>query len=346
MKACIYHGIEQLAVEERERPVLPQGGAVAKILRASVCGTDLRAYRSGSDKIEDGRIIGHEACYLLEDISPEIKGYEKGERVIVAPAVGCGECRQCKKGKTNMCDTLKTIGFEWDGTFAQYCAIPAQAFRMGNVIRVPEHVSDVQACLAEPVACAINAQSYLTIGKGDAVLVFGAGYLGCIHAEIAFLSGAKQVIIAEISAKRRQQAQKDVKGVVTVDSSAPDFKEQIGKVTNGSGVDVVITACPAGITHKTGLELLNKLGRMSLFGGLAGDGHGFLDSNLIHYKEAAVYGVHASSAEHNKQALDLIATGKLDVTKYAQEYPMEHIGQAMKDLIAEDVVKAVLSCEK
>ena len=85
---------------------------------------------------------------------------------------------------------------------------------------------------------------------------------------------------------------------------------------------------------------------MSLFGGLAGDGHGFLDSNLIHYKEAAVYGVHASSAEHNKQALDLIATGKLDVTKYAQEYPMEHIGQAMKDLIAEDVVKSVLSCEK
>jgi L-iditol 2-dehydrogenase len=342
MRACVYEGESKITVKEVQKPSLPKGGAIVKVIVASICGTDLRTYRFGSDNLSVPRIIGHEACCIIEELDEGIKDFKVGDRVMVAPALGCGECKSCLRGNTNMCDDLKTIGFQFEGTFAEYCAIPRQAFKMKNVIKIPDNISDEEVSVVEPVACALNAQSFLNISKGDNVLIYGAGYLGCIHAELALIKGANKVMLAEISKERRDQAEKDVEGIHVLNSGADDFIDKVKGLTGRDGVDVVITACPAGITHKQALELVYKNGRISLFGGLAGNASGFLDSNLIHYKEVGVFGAHASTPKQNKEALELVTSKTLNVKKYISSYPLEKITDAFKSLVNETSVKAVI----
>lgn len=343
MKAFIYKGKGDLSIREVNRPELRDDGALAKILYASICGTDIRTYRHGNDHILPPRIIGHEALYLLEEVSPNLKDhFKKGDKVIVAPAIGCGECPSCRRGKTNMCNHLKTIGFEYEGTFSEYCIIPKQAFIMNNVIKVGGEIHENQASLAEPIACAINGQRFLSIQPNENVLIFGAGFLGCIHAELALASGANKVIIAEVSQPRRAQVEKSLPEVVVIDPPQNELPKLISDITAGSGVDVVITACPVGSTHKQALEIINRSGRISLFGGLPGQSTGFLDSNLIHYKEVGVFGVHASTPAQNLEALNMLEKGMLHVEKYISEFPFDEIDQAFQALFLEKAVKAVL----
>jgi len=339
MKAFVYEGGTNFAVTELPMPQAGEGEAVAKILCSSICGTDLRTYRFGSEKLKTPITIGHEACY---EIVVNGQGVDLSGRYIIAPAIGCGKCRSCKKGYTNMCDILKTIGFQYPGTFAEYFQIPATAIEQGHLIRVPNNVSDQAASVVEPVACAINAQSYLKIAEGDSVLIFGAGYLGCIHAELALMQGAGKVMIAEVSEKRRNKAKTFVPEAVVINSSDKAYMDQVRDIVGGVGVDVVITACPAGITHRQGLELLYKNGRMSLFGGLPGENNYHLDSNLIHYKEASVYGAHASTVLQNQQALELVANGRLNVEKYITVYALKDADKAFHSLIDETTEKVVL----
>lgn len=341
MKAFVYHGEKNFSIDEVPKPTAGAGEAIAKVLCASICGTDLRAFRFGSTKLNTPVIVGHEACYVITEVGSGT-GLSVGERYIMAPAIGCGMCKSCKKGRSNMCDTLKTIGFQYPGTFAEYMKIPALAIERGHLIKVPDNVSDMMASTVEPVACAINAQRYLHIEEGDNVLIYGAGFLGCIHAELALTQGADKVVIAEISEKRREKVTRFVPRVHVVDSGQADYKEQVKSIVGNMGVDVVITACPAGITHKHGLELLYKNGRMSLFGGLPGEGNYHLDSNLIHYKEAGVFGAHASTVAQNKQALELVASRKLDVSKYISPFAFEDIESAFGALIDETAEKAVV----
>ncbi len=339
MKAFVYNGGKDFAIQELPIPEAEAGEAIARILCASICGTDLRTYRFGNEKLKTPITIGHEACYQIVDSG---KNASLSGRYIVAPAIGCGRCRSCKKGRTNMCDSLQTIGFQYPGTFAEYIRIPAEAIDRGHLIRVPDHVSNQAASVVEPVACAINAQSYLKIEDGDSVLIYGAGYLGCIHAELARMQGARTVMIAEVSENRRNRAKELVPDADVINSYDKAYMDQVRDNVGGSGVDVVITACPAGITHRQGLELLNKNGRMSLFGGLPGGNNFHLDSNLIHYKEAGVFGAHASTVEQNRQALELVASGRLNVEKYITEFALEDVDKAFRSLIDETAEKAVL----
>ncbi len=341
MKAFVYHGDKNFSIDELPKPKAGAGEAVAKILCASICGTDLRTFRFGNAKLKTPVTIGHEACYEIIETGEGVD-LTLGDRYIIAPALGCGQCKSCKKGRTNMCDNLQTIGFDYPGTFSEYIKIPALAIERGHLIKVPDSVSDKEASVVEPVACAMNAQSFLKIEKGDNVVIYGAGYLGCIHAELALMQGADKVFIAEISEKRREKAKAFVPGAHVINSGDSDYMDKIKSVAGVSGIDVVITACPAGITHKQGLELLYKNGRMSLFGGLPGDNNYHLDSNLIHYKELGVFGAHASTVAQNKRALEAVVNGKLNVDKYITAFAFEDTQKAFVALIEENAEKAVV----
>ncbi len=340
MKAFVYHGETNFSIDDVPKPKAGAGEAVAKVLCASICGTDLRTYRFGNPKLKTPVIVGHEACYEIVEADPDT-GLKPGDRYIMAPAIGCGECKSCKKNRSNMCDNLLTIGFQMDGTFAEYIRIPALAVRQGHLIPIPDSISDIAASVVEPVACAVNAQNYLKIEPGDSVLIYGSGYLGCIHAELAYMQGADKVIVAEISESRRRQVKQFVPAVEVIDSGDAGYMDQVRALTDG-GVDVVITACPAGITHRQGLELLYKNGRISLFGGLPGTDNYHLDSNLIHYKELGVFGAHASTVAQNKQVLEAVVSGKLNVEKYVTAFPFEDIEKAFESVVTEKAVKAVV----
>jgi len=116
----------ELVLAERPEPKKTDNNIIVKVRSASICGTDMRTFLQGSKKIDSNRILGHEFAGDIVHVGSALKeyGYCEGDRVTCAPAIGCGECVPCKKGHTNMCDHLKTIGFQYEGVFAEYVEIP------------------------------------------------------------------------------------------------------------------------------------------------------------------------------------------------------------------------------
>ncbi len=344
MLAYVYSGIGDLKLKEIETPKAQDNSAVIHVDAASICGTDLRTYRFGSLKIKNlPKIIGHEAVGTIVEIGKDVKNFKVGDRVQIAPAIGCGHCPSCKDGQTNLCDTLKTIGFDFNGTFAEYMEIPAQAFEQDNVTKIHENLNAAEAVLAEPIACVMNAQSYLHIEAGNTVAIFGSGFIGTMHAALAYAQGASKVFLIELNEHRIAMAKSIHPNLIVINSDKEDLQQAIHRHTKGQGVDVAITACSVGVAQVNAMSIIAKRGRVSLFGGLPKETTGFLDSNIIHYKEVSVYGAHASTVEQNRQVLAMIADGTLDVKPFTKNpFALKDIEQAFTELNKESIVKAIL----
>lgn len=318
MKAYVINENREMVVKEMPEPNATENNAIIDVKYASICGTDFRTFTKGNERITPPRILGHETVGIVRHAGAFAKanGIQEGDRVTIAPAIGCGECWPCKTGHTNMCDHLKTIGYQFEGAFAEQMEIPHQAIAMGNVIKVPEEVSDMAAALSEPAACALNAQQYLNIQPDDYVVIYGSGYIGCIHAELAKLAGASKIIMVEIAEARAEIAKKMIPGIIMINPKEQNTVEEVAKLTGGRGANVVITALSVPSTHTEAQIIAAKMGRISLFGGIAGESKGFIDSNLIHYKELSVHGVHATTPAMMKQIMSYVSEGKLDLEKY------------------------------
>lgn len=343
--AYVYNQAGKLSLQEKPRPKLYEDNAIIQVDACSVCGTDIRAYFHGNRNITPPRIIGHEVCGTITAVGQKINGFSVGDRVAVAPAIGCGKCYSCSRGYTNLCDNLKTIGFQYEGGFAEYMEIPSQAFKQGNVNKVEEHVAAEEAALAEPIACVVNGQEFLKIQEGDSVAIFGGGFIGCMHAELASLSGANQVIM--IAHRRAAQVQKLNPNVTVIDSTKVDHIEEVKRLTDGRGVDVAIVACSSSQAQTDALDITVKRGRVSLFSGLPGESKGFIDSRLIHYRELSIYGAHASTPVQNRMTLKWIAEGKLEVKKYIDKtFTLQDIEEAFHDLQSRSIMKAIVKPKK
>lgn len=345
MKAYVMDEERNMIVKEMPDPILTESNAIVEVRYVSICGTDMRTFRSGNEKIAPPRILGHEFVGVVVHAGAfaQANGLAVGDRVTVAPAIGCGSCWPCKTGHTNMCDHLQTIGFQYEGAFAERLEIPWQAIKMGNVIKVPEKVSDMSAALSEPAACALNAQSYLDIQEDDYVVIYGSGYIGCIHAELARMAGASKIIMVEIAEERAKAAEKMIPGIYMVNPKEQDTVEEVKRITRGRGANVVITALSVPSCHTEAQQIAAKMGRISLFGGIAGDGKGYIDSNLIHYKELAVHGVHATTAGYMRQIIDYIEAGSLDLEKYVTKVvKLDDIVSGFECIVNENVLKVLV----
>lgn len=343
MLAYVFEGEKEFTLIEMSQPVAKKDTFVIKVKACSICGTDFRSFMNGSTSIVPGTIVGHEVCGEVIEKGELVNEVKIGDRITVAPAIGCGTCFSCLQGHSNMCDNLKTLGFQFNGGFAEYMEVPAQAIIMNNVNHVAECISDEEAALAEPIACVVNAQEYLNIKKGDYVAIFGSGFIGCMHAELALASGAEKVIMVEISKVRADEAKQLVPGIIMIDPANQDLDQEVERLTDGRGIDVSITACSVGKVQQDAIRIAAKRGRISLFGGLPGNSTGFLDSNIIHYRELSVHGVHASSPAQNKKVLAMIASGEINVKKYITRiYPLEQIVSAFVAIQKESIMKAVI----
>jgi L-iditol 2-dehydrogenase len=343
MLAYVYNGEKDLGLKEVPDPQTKRDSAVIKVNATSICGTDLRTFRFGSGKIKAPRIIGHEVIGTIIGVGKEIRGFAVGDRVQIAPAIGCGKCSSCLSGHSNLCDDLKTIGFDYDGTFAEYMEIPAEAFLRDYVTKVPASIPSEEAVLSEPIACIMNAQQYLHIEKGNTVVIFGSGFIGTMHAKLALQQGATKVLMIDINESRISMAKSILPELIGVNSLKENLAEIVRAETGGHGADVAITACSVGSAQVDAMNIIAKRGRVSLFGGLPNATTGFIDSNIIHYKEVSVYGSHASTVSQNRKVLDLISAGGFSLRPFIKNaFPLQEIDRAFEELNKESIVKAVL----
>jgi L-iditol 2-dehydrogenase len=192
--------------------------------------------------------------------------------------------------------------------------VPREVLAVDGLNRIPDGLGFAEASVAEPLACVLNGQELARVGDGDTVVVIGSGPIGCLHVRLARARGAARVILIDLNSDRLAEAAALVNPDLTIVSSETDPVEAVLEATAGRGADVVITAAASGAAQEQGLRMLARQGRLSLFGGLPKDAPTItVDANLVHYRELSIVGVNGSSPEHNKQALNLIASGAVPV---------------------------------
>jgi L-iditol 2-dehydrogenase len=213
-----------------------------------------------------------------------------------------------------VCQNQTSVGYQYDGGFAEYLAVPRQVLKVDGLNRLPENIGFDEASVAEPFACAINAQELVHVGDGDTVVVFGAGPIGCLHTRLARANGASRVFLIDVLADRLAMSADAVKPDEVINGREVDVVQTVKDLTDGRGPDVVITATAANVAQEQAVQMAARRGRISFFGGLPKTNPFIqLDSNLVHYRELMIMGANGSAPEHNKRALEYISTGQVPV---------------------------------
>lgn len=315
MLAAVYHGPEDLRVEEVPRPNIAPDEVLIKVRNANICGTDLRIFKGDHRHYPPGtvRIPGHEVVGDIVELGSQVDGYEVGQRVFVAPNMGNGRNRATISGNNNMDPDFQAIGINLDGAFAEYLRVPALAVQQGNLMRIQPEVDPAVAALIEPLACVFRGQNALNVRDGDVVLVMGAGPIGILHVKLANLRGALRVIVSEPAAGRREQALA-LGADRVVDPLTEDLLAVVLAESNGRGADVIIVAAPSKAAQESAIAIAAIGGRINLFGGLPKhDPVIQLNANTVHYKELIVTGTTACSTYDCLRAADIVNSGRLDL---------------------------------
>lgn len=332
MLAAVYYGPQDLRVEQRPIPEIGPQEALLKMVSSGVCGTDLRIYHGAHRKYQPGtiRIPGHEVVGDITQIGADVKGLQVGQRVFIAPNIGCGHCRQCVSGNNNLCSNYDAPGITFDGSFAEYMRIPSGAILQGNIIPIQEDVDPATAALIEPFACVLRGQDKLHIQPGETVLVVGAGPIGVMHVMLAKLRGAGRVLVSELIPERLEQARR-LGADRVINPAKEDLPAIVAEETQDQGIDVAIVAAPAPQAQEIVLELAATNGRINYFGGLPKDRPIIsINSNLIHYKELLLTGTTACSTDDCRRAASIIASSRIDLSSLVgARFPLKDTVQAI-----------------
>jgi len=345
MLALVYHGPEDLRLERRAVPSIGPGEMLLQVEAASVCATDLRIIQGGHRKYPPGtiRIPGHEMVGALAGIGRNATGYRLGERVFVAPNVGCGQCPQCLAGRNNLCPDYEAFGITMDGAFAEFMRISEAAIRQGNVIPLRSEGDPAGLALAEPLACVLRGQEGVQVKERDVVLILGAGPIGIMHLLLARRRGARRVLVIDQSAPRLAKAAELGAGRV-IDFARENAAEAVRRETGGEGADVVIVATAARDAVESSVGLAAVRGRISLFAGLPREHSAIsLDTNLIHYKELVVTGSTGCSTGDCRRAVELVVSGAIDLRPLISgQFPLREAAAALEAARDSQGLKVVL----
>ncbi len=314
MKVARFYAPGDIRLEDAPEPSPGADEVKIRVRQCSTCGTDVKIFNHGHHHLVPPRVIGHEIAGEVVEVGAAVGGWSAGDRVQVIAAVPCGACPDCVRGRMTVCANQTSVGYHYDGGFAEYLVVPRAVLAVDGLNRIPDGVDFAEASVAEPLACVLNGQELAGVGAGDDVVVVGAGPIGCLHVRLARARGARRVFLVELNRARLDMSANAVEPDAAICGSEVDTVDEVRKLTDGRGVDVVITAAASGAAQEDAQHMAARSGRISFFGGLPKDKPTItLDSNLVHYRELTIVGANGSSPAHNKKALELIASGQVPV---------------------------------
>ena len=339
MKAAKLYGKNDLRIVDIPVPEIADDEMLLRVRAATVCGTDLSMLAQGEIGADEDHplTLCHEFSGTIEKLGADVRGYEVGQRVSIAPNIGCGICGACISGNSHHCKELIAIGVNMDGGFAEYVRIPSIAIAHGNVTPIADNVSFEAAAANEALACVFNSFERYKVNPGDAVLIIGAGAIGMMHAELALMAGASAVILNDLSEERLQACKALDPRIIIVSEG---LKEAVDIETGSRGADVVIAACGVQSVQEDAFNYAALDGRVLFFGELPTGKMATLDTNQIYFKQLQVFSTTRSRLDHYRKALDFVSQGIIDLDPLITDrYPIEDIHEAFENAAARKGLK-------
>jgi L-iditol 2-dehydrogenase len=319
MKAIQLQAIQTL---NRLEAPLPQTGpdeVLLRVIACALCRTDAKMWRQGHRDLVLPRVLGHEICG---------RGGDEDLPFVVWPGSGCGVCPDCLSGAENLCPAMCILGFHRDGGLAEYVAVPKS-----SLIPVPQGLPVEVACLAEPLACAVNALEQAEVSRNEHVLIYGAGPVGLLMALAAQITGADPMVTERDPMKLRLSDR---------------FRKETGisaeRDTERSNFDVVVNAAPTLDALRDGLSRLRSRGRYCLFSGLPHGGS--IDAgalNEIHYRQLRCVGAYGCTRRQMEKAVEMLMAHASEAALLIQErIEIEQVPAALPRILDGQVLKTVV----
>lgn len=308
MKSAVFYGRHDLRMEESPMPTLRPEEVLIQVKACGVCGTDVHIFEGdpGAAEVTPPTILGHEFSGIIVKTGEHVTRFQPGDRVCVDPNQYCGLCDACRNGLAHYCDHMTGYGTTVNGGFAEYCAVPeSQVYRLG------EHTSFEQGAMTEPAACCLHGIDMCEIRPGSQVLVIGGGMIGLLMVQLARLSGAAKIALLEPVESKRQTALK-LGADVCIDPLTEDPAEQL-RAHGLDWIQTVIECAGLPSTAAQAVELAGNKATVMLFGLTKPDDTIALRPFQIFQKELTIRASYINPYTQ-KRALDLIDSGRLDVT--------------------------------
>ncbi|MBI3089649.1 MAG: zinc-binding dehydrogenase [Candidatus Tectomicrobia bacterium] len=327
MKAIRYHKhgtSDVLRYEEVETPQIGPNDVLVKVKTCGVNYVDILA-RDGKlpVKIALPRIPGVEITGEVVERGDMVDSIDVGQAVVALSRVGCGRCEYCLTAEENICINNQSLGLNLDGGYAEYTCIPVK-----NIVPLPNGVSFLDAAGA-PLSGLTAWHMLVTraqVKAGEDVLILAAGSgIGSIAVQIAKFSGAR--VIATAGSDVKLTKAKTLGADVVINHREQDIYEEVRRITNKRGVDVVFEHVGTATWEKS-IASLARNGRLVTCG--AHTGHmGTIDIWRLFSKQVSLLGSYYGTKRELVEVLKLISQGKLR-TIIHQVFPLDGAHEAQR----------------
>ncbi|MBI2910325.1 MAG: alcohol dehydrogenase catalytic domain-containing protein [Chloroflexi bacterium] len=320
MKAAILKDKERFSIEEVPTPRPGPGEVVVKTTYCAICGSDLDRFTTGRGI---GLIHGHEFSGRIAEIGEGVEGWSVGDLVAVDPITQCNSCYWCLRGEGNLCPNVGGTGMAGSsGAYAEYAKAKSV-----QLFRVPEHVGEKAATMAQCLAVALHGFHLSQTKIGDKVIVVGAGPVGLQVLACARLGGAGKVYVVEKAAGRKDAAAK-LGADAVLDPGDVDVRQKLLGLT-GIGADVVFGCAGNPQAVQDSLALAKPGGTVVLVGNYWVSE---ISSEIVMW-EVSVRGSRAYQRADFGEAVELIVDGKVNCEALITGVePLANIQQAFEEL--------------
>lgn len=296
---------EPKRIEFRDVPVPKLGDdeALVKIHRIGVCGSDIHMYHGVHPYKKYPVVQGHEVSGVVEKTGKNVKRFKPGDKVTIEPQVSCGKCYACTHGLPNICNDLKVLGFQATGTASDFFTAPEN-----KLVKLPDGFGLNEGAMIEPTAVGVRAVEKGGGSKGRKVLVFGAGPIGNLTAQVAKGWGAESVMVVDLNDFRLSVARKC--GIdFAVNPGTADLQGEVAKAFGADGADLIVECVGVNETIGKAVEIARKgtdIVVVGVFGGSAP-----LDMGSVQEKELRLIGIARYVIDDFDRAIDLVNRGKV-----------------------------------
>ncbi|NEW97140.1 zinc-dependent alcohol dehydrogenase family protein [Rhodopseudomonas sp. BR0G17] len=256
MKALVFSGKGEKSLKDRPKPAIKEpGDAIVKIVKTTICGTDLHILKGDVPTCTPGRILGHEGIGVVDDVGAGVTAFKPGDRVLISCISSCGKCDFCRRGMYSQCRNGGWIlGNKIDGTQAEYVRTP---YADTSLYRLPEGVDEEALVMLSDILptgfeCGVlNGK----IAPGSTVAIVGAGPVGLAALLTAQFYSPAEIIMIDLDDKRLAIA-RQFGATQTVNSGDGKAAERVMKLTGGAGVDTAIEAVGVPATFELCTEVI------------------------------------------------------------------------------------------
>ena len=298
MKAVVLSAVNKLAIAEVEKPKPGSKECLVKVLACGICGTDRHIYH-GEYPSAKPVILGHEFGGVIEEVGPDSK-FQVGQVVSVDPNIVCGNCVDCKAGRTAFCPDLTALGVNINGGLAEYVLTPdTQIYPVRNDLN-PLHLAFI-----EPLACSIRGVDLANLKGGERVAILGGGVIGLLVVQLAKLAGASEIVLITRQKFRRDVALK-IGATRVVDPKSENVDTAV------ANMDVTFECAGAIETFKQAQNITRRGGSVIVLGLTASDATLEVNPFNIVVNELRIQGSFLNPLTQARAA-ELVESGKLNL---------------------------------